>query len=66
MNQYKLLTESHGGIAQNNLSSIPHLDDDVDDETEAYINFKLSEINKQNPLINYHISNLNNPKHHHS
>ncbi len=43
MNQYKLLTESHGGVAQNNLSTILHLDEDVDEETEAYINFKLSE-----------------------
>jgi len=59
MNQYRLLTESHGGIAQNNLSSILHLDEDVDDETEAYINFKLSEYYDVDSIKSYCIGNKN-------
>lgn len=57
MNKRDLL-ELHGGDRYN-LNSILHLDEDIDEETEAYINFKVSEYYDVDTIKSYSIGNKN-------
>ena len=52
------LLELHGGNRYN-LNSILHLDEDIDEETEAYINFKVSEYYDVDTIKSYSIGNKN-------
>ena len=58
MEPHEIMLEPHGGLDQNNLNSIFHLEEDhLDEDQESLINFKLSEYYDVDSIKNYCIGN---------